>query len=397
MLLHTETKPTHYFTFQFGLLCFSNLLFSASFNMMIPELPAYLTAMGGAEYKGWIIALFTLMAGISRPFSGKLTDTVGRVPVMIFGSLVCVVCSLLYPVLHTVTGFLLLRFFHGFSTGFKPTATSAYGADVVHESRRGEALGALAIGYTLGATIGPVIGSWGVNHYGYNAMFVTSALMALGSVAILFNIRETLPAPQSFRWSLLRIPANEIIEPTALRPALILFLLSISLGSCLTLVPDYSVELGMRNKGLFFTCFTITSLLIRLIAGKSSDRYGRPMVLFFSSLALVVSMLLLAYASDPIVLMTGAGIFGMSLGMNSPTVAAWAVDLCAIEHRGKAVATIYIALEAGIGGGALLSAWIYDNRAENFVYAFLLPAICAALSMLILYRWMQQGKVNSAA
>ena len=56
--------------------------------MMIPELPGYLTRIGGAEYKGLIIALFTLMAGISRPFSGKLTDTIGRVPVMVFGSLV---------------------------------------------------------------------------------------------------------------------------------------------------------------------------------------------------------------------------------------------------------------------------------------------------------------------
>ncbi len=47
------------------------------FTMMIPELPGYLTSLGGADYKGYIIALFTLMAGISRPFSGKLTDTVG--------------------------------------------------------------------------------------------------------------------------------------------------------------------------------------------------------------------------------------------------------------------------------------------------------------------------------
>ena len=91
-----------YFNLQFALLCASNFLFAASFTMMIPELPGYLTKLGGAEYKGLIIALFTLMAGISRPFSGKLTDTVGRVPVMIFGSLVCVVCSLLYPVLTTV-------------------------------------------------------------------------------------------------------------------------------------------------------------------------------------------------------------------------------------------------------------------------------------------------------
>jgi MFS family permease len=61
--------------------------------------------MGGAEYKGFIIGLFTLTAGISRPFSGRLTDRVGRVPVMAFGSLVCFVCGFLYPVFTTVMPF----------------------------------------------------------------------------------------------------------------------------------------------------------------------------------------------------------------------------------------------------------------------------------------------------
>ena len=398
--MDSPAAATHrYFTFQFALLCLSNVLFSASFNMMIPELPAYLTAMGGENYKGWIIALFTLMAGISRPFSGKLTDTVGRVPVMMVGSIVCVVCSLLYPMLHTIAGFLLLRFFHGFSTGFKPTATSAYGADVVHESRRGEALGALAIGYTVGSSIGPIIGSYLVVHYSFNSMFVASAALALGSVAILFNIRETLPNPQPFRWKLLHITRHEIIEMSALKPALILLLLSVSLGACVTLAPDFSASLGMMNKGIFFTCFTITSLGIRLIAGKSSDRYGRPMVLFFSSLVMMISMLVLAFTQSTWMLLLGSGIFGMSLGMNSPTVAAWAVDRCAVENRGKAVATVYIALEAGIGGGALLSAWLYGYPSHTFLYAFLLPAICAGISMLLLVSWMKQSKalkINAA-
>ena len=61
--------------------------------MLIPELPDYLTSLGGEEYKGLIISLFTLTAGFSRPFSGRLTDRIGRVPVMAFGSLVCFVCA----------------------------------------------------------------------------------------------------------------------------------------------------------------------------------------------------------------------------------------------------------------------------------------------------------------
>jgi len=75
------------YTRPFLLLCLSHALFAGSFNMIVPELPAYLEGMGGGDQKGLIIALFTITAGLSRPFSGKLTDTVGRLPVMYVGTL----------------------------------------------------------------------------------------------------------------------------------------------------------------------------------------------------------------------------------------------------------------------------------------------------------------------
>ena len=136
---------TNIFTPQFLLLCLSSLFFFSSFNMIIMELPEYLSLMGGEDYKGLIIALFTLTAGLSRPFSGKLTDSIGRMPVMIFGAVICFVCGMIYPLTTTISGFLLLRFFHGLSTGFKPTATSAFVADVVPANRRGEAMGILGL------------------------------------------------------------------------------------------------------------------------------------------------------------------------------------------------------------------------------------------------------------
>src|ERR1044071_970735 len=91
---------------QFWLICLSSLLFFASFNMIVPELSGYLTSLGGAEYKGFIISLFTVTAMLSRPFSGKLADRLGRKPVIMFGSMVCLICSLFYPILTTVSGFL---------------------------------------------------------------------------------------------------------------------------------------------------------------------------------------------------------------------------------------------------------------------------------------------------
>ncbi|MES2373201.1 MAG: MFS transporter [Bacteroidota bacterium] len=391
----TKAAPsadTPYFNFQFGLLCVSNFLFSASFSMMIPELPGFLTKLGGAEYKGLIIALFTLMAGISRPFSGKLTDTVGRVPVMIFGSLVCVACSLLYPVLTTVSGFLLLRLFHGFSTGFKPTATSAYGADVVHESRRGEALGALAIGYTLGSSIGPLGGSYLVMNFSYNVMFYVSAFCALGSVIILYNIKETLPNPQKFSVGVLRIKKTEVFDKSSIKPAIIMCLLVFSIGCVLTLSPDLSESVGMHNKGFFYACYTIASLAIRLIAGKASDKYGRVIVLIWSSLTMIISMVLLSFAHSVTMVIISASILGFSVGMNGPTLMAWTVDLCKPENRGRAVASVYIALEVGIGLGAIISGWIYQNKLANLPYAFLLTGALALIAMLLLLSWNKNEK-----
>jgi MFS family permease len=381
-------NPNHrFFTFQFGLLCVSNFLFSASFNMMIPELPGYLTKIGGAEYKGLIIALFTLMAGISRPFSGKLTDTIGRVPVMVFGSLVCVICSLLYPVLTSVAGFLLLRFVHGFSTGFKPTATAAYGADVVHESRRGEAMGALAIGYTIGASAGPMLGSYLVNYFSYDIMFYVSAFLALGSVIILYNVKETLPNAKRFKAMHLKINRTEIFDASAIRPAIITVLLCFSIGTILTVAPDFSEHLGLHNKGIFFAFFTVASLFIRFVAGKISDKYGRVPVLIGSTAVLVVAMIILSLSHSVTMMLVGAVLYGLSWGINSPVLTAWTVDLCEPVNRGKAIASMYIALEVGIGTGALFSGWIYHNEASQFIYAFLTPAILALIACALLIRW----------
>ncbi|MFN3300524.1 MAG: MFS transporter [Sediminibacterium sp.] len=381
-------NPNHrFFTFQFGLLCVSNFLFSASFNMMIPELPGYLTKIGGAEYKGLIIALFTIMAGISRPFSGKLTDTIGRVPVMVFGSLVCVVCSLLYPVLTSVAGFLLLRFVHGFSTGFKPTATAAYGADVVHESRRGEAMGALAIGYTIGASAGPMLGSYLVNYFSYDIMFYVSAFLALGSVIILYNVKETLPNAKRFKAMHLKINRTEIFDASAIRPAIITVLLCFSIGTILTVAPDFSEHLGLHNKGIFFAFFTVASLFIRFVAGKISDTYGRVPVLIGSTAVLVVAMIILSLSHSVTMMLVGAVLYGLSWGINSPVITAWTVDLCDPINRGKAIASMYIALEVGIGTGALFSGWIYHNQATQFVYAFLTPAILALIACALLIKW----------
>ncbi len=383
-----------FFTLNFFLLCLSSFLFFSSFNMIIPELPSYLTSMGGESYKGWIIALFTLSAGLSRPFSGKLADKIGRIPVMIFGAAVCFVVGLSYPLLQFVGGFLFLRFAHGFSAGFTPTGTSAYVADTVPFDQRGEALGIQSLFGSLGMAAGPALGGWIASVWPIDVLFYSAAFTAIFSILILIRLKETLQVKEPLRWKLFKLDKNEILEKRVLLPSAILFLSVFSFGVVLTLVPDLSSHLGIQNKGLFFAIFTLSSLGIRLIAGRTSDRIGRVRVMRVASAVMVVAMISVAFASSKVILLGGAVLFGAAVGMYSPTTTAWVVDRSLDQFRGRALATMYIFLELGIGLGALVSGWLYDNQSENFQTAFLFSAGVAGLGFVILLFTKSDGKPN---
>lgn len=370
------------YTAQFWMLCASSLLFHASFNMLIPELPAYLSSLGGGQYKGLIISLFTVTAMLSRPFSGKLADKLGRVPVMMFGSVVCIICSLIYPALTSVYGFFVLRLAHGFSTGFTPTGHTTYLSDVIPAHRRGEAMGYLGTAGTVGMASGPAIGGLVSNQFGLDAMFYLSSLFALLSILILFNVKETLQTGSRFSLGMLKINKADLFEPAVWMPCLGMLLTAYAYGGVYTLIPDFGEYVGIRNKGVLFTYLTIASLTIRLLGGRLSDKYGRVPVLRISTLVMVASMVVIAMAGNQLMLIVGVILYGFAQGATSPTLLAWATDLSHEQHKGRGVASLYIFMELGIGLGALISGWLYGNQMANLFFAFMVSGTLAFLAFL---------------
>jgi MFS family permease len=391
------TKPANpIYNIHFAMVCFSSLLFSASYNMLIPELPAYLSSMGGGEHKGLIVALFTLTAGISRPFSGRLTDKLGRVPVMAVGSIVCFICGFLYPVLSSVSGFLFLRLLHGFSTGFKPTATAAYVADIVPRERWGEALGIHGLLFSTGMAVGPAIGSAIRMSHSLNTLFYTSSFFALMSIVILMNMRETLKNRERFNLGMFKIARKDIIAVEVLPAAIVTLLSYLSYGAILTLIPDWSHHLGIANKGLFFMMFTIASLIVRFVAGKVSDKYGRLLVIKTGLILLVFALVIVAYAQTVAGLMLGAVFYGIAQGVLSPALNAWTIDMSHPNHRGKAMATMYISLEAGIGLGALVAGWYYQDVITQVPYIIYATAALTVIALAYMYMRREPVKKTEA-
>lgn len=352
--------------------------------MIIPELPAYLSSLGGAEYKGLIISLFAVTAMLSRPFSGKLSDTIGRKPVMMFGSIVCLVCSFIYPIVSTVAGFLLLRFVHGFSTGFTPTGQTAYISDIVPAHRRGEAMGLLGTAGAVGMASGPAIGGMLANRAGLDVMFYCSSAFALISVALIAGMKETLEARHKFSVHHLSVKKSDLFEPRVWIPCLIMSLCAYSYGALFTVMPDFGEFVGIRNKGLLFTFLTVASLLVRLLGGKASDLYGRASVLRVSTVVMVIAMFIIAFSTSAFQLIVGVTIYGLAQGVTSPTLLAWATDLSPANRKGRGVSSLYIFMEFGIGTGAFLSGIIYGNESAQFSNTFLMCALLAGLAFMAL-------------
>jgi len=395
--MKNQASSKSIYTLSFVLLCLSNFLFSASFSMIIPELPDYLSSLGGKEYIGYTIALFTLTAGLIRPFSGKLTDHIGRVPVMAFGSIVCFICGGLYPIIHTVQGFLFLRLVHGMSTGTKPTATAAYVADIIPENRRGEAQGSLGIFTATGMSIGPAIGSFLADEFGLDLMFYISSLFALASILILLKLKETLPKSRKSKFSiqLFKMEWKDVFEPKVLPVFIVMLLISFASGVVVTLLPDTSKHIGWTNKGLYFTIYTISSIAIRIFFSKLSDQIGRVPIIQYSCLVLAISMFILVIHPTTYTLCISAVLFGIAWGFNTPTLAAWTNDLGQKEHMGRAMATMYIALEAGIGIGAFLAGSIYQGKFTNLPLPFFIAGILALFAFILLFynrkKWSNNG------
>jgi MFS family permease len=368
----------------FWLMCLAMFFFMTSFNLILPELNNYISILDGADKKGLIITLFTISAAISRPFSGKLADTIGRKKVIYLGIICSFLVLLIYPFSFSVFFFLTLRFLHGFSAGFAPTGATALLTDLIPEKSRGHAMGIWGTFISLGIGVGQTLGSWIYLSFGFTILFLIGALFSLIAFVLIFWIKETLVIQQKFNFKLLRITWKDVFEPNVLPAAFVMLLSAMCSGMIFVLTPDLSTYLGISNKGFFFGIYVIATILIRLLTSSLSDRIGREKTLLIGCFILVISMLLVGTSNSIVSYIFAAIIFGIATGITSPTMFAWTADLSHEDRRGVGAGTMFIALEFGIMFGALLTLVSYDSTKSTIFITFLIGAIMATIACIYL-------------
>jgi MFS family permease len=120
--------------------------------VLTPDISAYL----GIENKGWFFFFYVAVTILVRLFTGRLSDTIGRVKSLIIGVSLLFVSMVLLVNATTIFTYTLSSIVFGLATGINSPSLFAWTADLSHPERKGVGAGTMFIALELGIMFGSI-------------------------------------------------------------------------------------------------------------------------------------------------------------------------------------------------------------------------------------------------
>ena len=322
------------------MLFLAGLLFWSSITTLLPTLPLYLDHIGGTKQQiGFVMGCFAVGLLLSRFVLGPLADMKSRKLVLIIGTAVAAIAPLGYLLIKSFLLLMVVRAFHGISIAGITIGYNTLLADLSPPGRRGELITYMSLAIPIGMAIGPIVGSFLVVANGYVPLFIFCSTLA--SVSLLCSIfvwePDSIVGKNSHSHQFEQQKLLQILwSRRVLVPIFVMLMLGIIFGTTITFLPLYIQENSIAlNAGLFYTVRAIASFIIRVFAGRASDKFGRGI---FISGGLVFSLLdeLTLWTANSSNMVLLAAIFGgFSNGLILPIMITLITDRCPPDQRGK--------------------------------------------------------------
>lgn len=132
-----------------------------------------------------------VLAMAAKPLAGRLSDGIGRLPVIATGLLLCAVALPLVFRSGSWTAFLLAAPILGIGVGAVTPVTNALIADIASARHLGAAMGVFGTIWDIGEAAGPIMAGFLIGSVGYAATFdVIAVLTGLVAIALVSLIRD---------------------------------------------------------------------------------------------------------------------------------------------------------------------------------------------------------------
>lgn len=273
-------------TRDFILICCANFFIFLGFQMTLPTLPLFVKELGGSDQLiGIVVGIFTFSALIFRPYAGQTLETKGRQFVYMTGLSIFVLSVGSFAFVTSIMFLFIMRVVQGVGWGFSTTATGTIATDLIPPKRRGEGMGYFGLSGNLALALGPTLGLALVDEISFKSFFLVCAALGLAALLLSTRIRYKKVEQSPHKSTTVKF---DIFEKTAIKPAVLLFFITVTFGGIASFLPLHAAEQGVKGIESYFLVYALFLLISRTFAGKIYDNKGHtyvfpPGALHFSS------------------------------------------------------------------------------------------------------------------
>ncbi len=339
------------------------LMIMIGFSVLFPVEPYYVKQFGAdARTMGFITAIYSFMQFIFAPLWGRLSDRVGRRPVLMIGLVGFILGQTLFGLATSIWMLFLARGLAGvLSAAALPTAM-AYIADITPPEERAKGMGLIGAAFGLGVIIGPGIGGLLGNIFLALPFFVSAGLAALNLLGVALLLPESLPPEartghqegKGSRWSAFSWEIAALFGVT----------LALSLGMTgievtFGFFAADRLQLESSQVGWVFAIMGVVASFVQgFLVGKMQKRLGEARMTLVGLLLGAAGMLGVAFSHSPVTATLAICVLAAGTGLARPANSAL-ISRRAPGGQGVAIGLMDSFDSLGRIGGPVLGGTLY--------------------------------------
>lgn len=374
------------------LVVFVNLV---GFGVVIPLLPFYAKAMNAAPWQvTTMFAAYSLGQFFGEPFWGRLSDRIGRRPVLIVTILANSLAYIALAFAPNIWIAMAIRLVGGFGSGNISTI-QGYMADVTPPEKRAGRMGLLGAAFGAGFVIGPSLGGLlahpSAGQLGFQIpLFVAAGMAATAAIGVVAFVTESRAgsasnAPQPGRGEALAQAAAHPILSRVLLVTLVSTGAFAGMESIFGLWANARFAWGPREVGLCFAIIgVIASLGQGVLTGRLARRFGESRVLTTGLFIIMLSLFATPFAPHPSLAMVAVGCTAFGQSLVFPCVAALISRASPPDRQGQMLGLNMAAGSLARIAGPLSAGPLFGLAAGGPYWlgsALMIPAIAFALTI----------------
>jgi MFS transporter, DHA1 family, tetracycline resistance protein len=362
-------------------------IYLAGFGIIIPILPLLARDFGASPVQvGLVMTVYSLMQFIFAPVWGRLSDRLGRRPILLF----CLIGEGLSYILFAMSrDFYFLLFARGLAGffGASISTASAYISDITPPDQRSKGMALIGAAFGLGFIVGPALGGalamWGESinsapHFGtsFAALWV-AALCIANFIFALSKLKESLP--KELRHDKLDKPGRiqlilkHISQPLLGSLIIVFFLASLAMSSMeATLVLYTGDKFGWTIKEMSFG-FAYLGIIMVLTQGflvrKIIPILGEKLVLLIGLSLFVTGMITIALSDSIAILAVAMTFLSVGQGLLNPSSLGSISLIANASEQGVVLGVTQSLASLGRIFGPLMGGFLYANLKEGPYFA----------------------------